>query len=287
MREAVKKHKMLIVDGNNLLFQMFYGIPTKIYNKRGRTIHATIGFVSAIQRMIKTYAIDRCVVVFDCDSSQERKEILEDYKGNRPQDWETLPMDEVPFFEEEYIRECLAYLNITTLDSCGMEADDLIASIALKEERENEVYIASFDSDFFQLINENVSVIRYRGKHTKVVDLVTFMQEFSFPPNRYVLFKSLTGDTSDNVHGVPAIGKKRATELVCVYPDIEALSMGNLDFLPQKARESLYSSLEIVRRNIRLIMLEEKPIEKYCACFNAERILETNSQVLSACRIFD
>ena len=283
----MENYKILIVDGNNLLFQMFYGIPTKIYNKRGRTIHATLGFISAIQRMIKTYGLDRCVVVFDCDPSQERKDILEDYKGNRPQDWDALPMDEVPFFEEEYIRECLAYLHITVLDSCGMEADDLIASIALKEGRENEVYISSFDSDFFQLICKNISVIRYRGKHTKTVDLEAFIQEFSFPPERYALFKSLTGDTADNIHGVPGIGKKRATELVCAYPDFEALSGGEMCFLPQKARQGVRDSLDVIERNMRLIMLEEKPIEGYDACFDTERILETNSRILSACHVFD
>ena len=76
-------NKLLIVDGNNLLFQMFYGIPAKIYNKRGRTIHATIGFISALQKMLKIYGINRCVVVFDCDGSDERKELLDTYKANR------------------------------------------------------------------------------------------------------------------------------------------------------------------------------------------------------------
>ena len=281
------ENRLLIVDGNNLLFQMFYGIPTKIYNRRGRTIHATLGFVSALQKMIKGYGIDRCLVVFDCDGSAERKEILGDYKANRTQDWASLPEDEVPFFEEEYIRACCEYLHISVLDSCGMEADDLIASIALKEGRKNKVFVASFDSDFYQLINDNVSVIRYRGKHTRMIDKAEFVTEFSFPPERYALYKSLTGDTADNVQGVPSIGKKRATELVCRYADAEALERGDIGFLPQKAQDSVRASYGLIKRNLSLIALVEKPICEYCGAFDVDRVHETNSRILSACHVFD
>ena len=65
---------ILIIDGNNLLFQMFYGMPSKIYNKSGQTIHATIGFISAIQRLIKMIDASKVVVVFDFDGSEERQE---------------------------------------------------------------------------------------------------------------------------------------------------------------------------------------------------------------------
>ena len=86
---------------------------------------------------------------------------------------------------------------------------------------------------------------------------------------------------------MPGIGKKRATELVCAYPDFEALSGGEMCFLPQKARQGVRDSLDVIERNMRLIMLEEKPIEGYDACFDTERILETNSRILSACHVFD
>ena len=70
--------KLLIIDGNNLLFQMYYGMPSKIYNKSGKTIHATIGFVSFVMKQINLYNVTKVVVVFDGDSSSERKELLND-----------------------------------------------------------------------------------------------------------------------------------------------------------------------------------------------------------------
>lgn len=282
-----KKNRLLIVDGNNLLFQMFYGIPTKIYNKRGRTIHATLGFVSALQRLVKSYRIERCLVVFDHDGSDERKQTLDTYKANRVQDWGNMPADEVPFFEEEYIRACLGYLGVCTLDSCQMEADDLIASIALKERTESEVFIASYDSDFFQLIDENVSVIRYRGEHTKLIDKQAFETEFGFSPSRYALFKALTGDTADNVKGVPSIGKKRAAQIVENCENLTALHASDLAFLPPKARQNVTENLALVERNLSLILLSEKEIQGYQCCFDEAKMTERNSAILSACHVFD
>ena len=280
-------NKLLIVDGNNLLFQMFYGIPAKIYNKRGRTIHATIGFVSALQKMVKSYEINRCVVVFDYDGSEERKELLDTYKANREQNWEELPQDEVPFFEEEYIFACLQYLGVCLLQSKNMEADDLIASIALQESKQNQVYIASFDSDFFQLIDEKVSVIRYRGEKTKLVTKQSFIEEFSFSPSCYAFYKALTGDTADNIQGVPSIGKKRAAEIVKNCACIEGIKLDGLAFLPCKARECVFSSFAVLERNLALITLQAKEIEAYDARFDEEKMRLRNSQILSACRIFD
>lgn len=283
----MKDNKLLIVDGNNLLFQMFYGIPAKVYNKRGRTIHATIGFISALQKMIKTYQINGCIVVFDCDGAEERKEMLGEYKANRITDWESLPADEVPFLEEEYIRECLQYLGVCTLDSCQMEADDLIASIALKEKGKSQVFISSYDSDFFQLIDENVSVIRYRGDKTKLVDELSFQAEFGFCASRYALYKALTGDTADNINGVPTIGKKRAAQIVENCDTLIELQSMALDFLPPKARQSVMENFALIERNLSLIVLREKEIQKYRYDFDLDKIQTRNSQILTACHVFD
>ena len=107
--------KILIVDGNNLLFQMFYGMPSKIYNKSNKTIHATIGFISAIQRLINLIEATKVIVVFDKDPSNEKKELYKDYKANRTINWDQLKEDEVPFNEEGYICSCLSFLDTLNL----------------------------------------------------------------------------------------------------------------------------------------------------------------------------
>ena len=131
---------VLIIDGNNLLFQMFYGFPNKIFNKSKRTIHATLGFISYVLKQIKIFSIDKIIVVFDYDSSSERKEILDSYKANRTIDYSLLNDEDNPFLEEEYIIRCLDYLNIKYIYSKNMEADDLIASLAIKLSKTNSLY---------------------------------------------------------------------------------------------------------------------------------------------------
>ena len=120
---------ILIIDGNNLMFQMFYGMPSKIYNKSGQTIQATIGFISATLRLIKLINASKVICVFDDDVSIERKEEYEDYKANRTADYDSLPDDENPFKEEDKIIKCLNSMDISVLKSKNMEADDLIASL--------------------------------------------------------------------------------------------------------------------------------------------------------------
>ena len=123
--------KLLIIDGNNLLFQMFFGMPSKIYNKNNETIHATIGFISFVLKQVKLLSATKVCVLFDRDGSNERQEEYEEYKGNRFNEWDNLPQDEVPFNEEEKIKRCLSYLGIKYIDSVNMEADDVIASLSI------------------------------------------------------------------------------------------------------------------------------------------------------------
>lgn len=90
--------KLLVIDGNNLMFQMFYGMPSAIYNKSGWPIHGTIGFISYVIKQIKLLEATKVIVVFDSDEAKERKELYPEYKANRDIDWEELKEEETPFF---------------------------------------------------------------------------------------------------------------------------------------------------------------------------------------------
>ena len=278
--------KMLIIDGNNLLFQMFYGMPNKIYNKNGETIHATIGFISYVLKQINLYDITKCCVVFDRDMNVKRKELCNEYKANRKENWDELSPDEIPFNEEEKIIKCLEYLNIKVLFSNNMEADDLIASIVKLFEKQCEIIISSFDSDFFQLINDNVKVLRYRGKSTQIYDKLYFEEKFGFKPSKYVLYKSLVGDTSDNIRGVKSIGPKRASLIIKNNETLEDIINSDIDI---KYRELIKNNYKLIERNVCLIKLEYinnivYEIEYFN--FDRDKIKMKNSTILSICDIF-
>lgn len=282
--------RLLIVDGNNLLFQMFYGMPSKIYNKSGQTIHATIGFVSAMQRLIKLVDASFVVVVFDGDVNQERIDEYKDYKANRVNNWDELPSDEVPFNEEENIIKCLNFMGIKVLKSINMEADDLIASLTLSNCEDYKIYISSNDSDFYQLINDNVAIIKYKGKDSKIIDKNEFYNIFNFDSSKYVFYKSLVGDSADNIMGISGIGKVRATKIVSCCDSFKKLLEKKNELLPKKIASSLEDEMNKFFTNKKIITLTQSPIINYDIRefgYNKDIISLSNSQILTINRIFD
>ena len=281
---------ILIIDGNNLLFQMFYGMPSKIYNKSGQTIHATIGFISAIQRLIKMIDASKVVVVFDFDGREERQELYKDYKANRENNCDELQSDEEPFNEEENIWKCLDYFNIKYLLSKNMEADDLIASLTYLYNKDNKVYICSYDSDFFQLIDENVSIIKYKGKNSKIIDNDIFKEMFGFDSNKYVFYKSLLGDTADNIKGFTSIGKKRASKIVSTFDSFEEFIDNRNQLFSEKLSNVIFEEKDIFYLNEKIIKLTYKQDVDYNLnnfIFDKDRVNEKNSTILSNNKVFD
>lgn len=282
-------NKILIVDGNNLLFQMFYGIPNKVYNKSHETIHATLGFISAILRLNKMLMPTHIIVVFDSDGSIEKEKVFQDYKKNRFVDWENLKDDEIPFNEEEKIIKCLNYLNIKVLKSKNMEADDLIASLTYLF-NDDQIYICSNDSDFFQLIKENISIIKYKGKNTKIYGEKEFYEQFDFPPSKYCFYKTLVGDSTDNIDGFTQIGKIRASQLVKNYNSFSEVLLDDKKVLTFKLMDIIQKEKDKYDRNLKIIKLKYHSEVKYSLdefVFDKNKINESNSMILSINHVFD
>ena len=190
--------KLLIVDGHNLLFQMFFGMPSRIIGKDGRAIHGTLGFVGALIKMIKMVEPTHLAVLFDGEHENPRVELSPEYKANRI-DYGIVPDEDNPFSQLYDIYSALDCMGILHTEIAGDEADDAMAAYALTYGSQMEVIIASYDSDFFQLITENVKILRYRGSKTILCDMLFIQDKFGVSPTQYADFKSLTGDASDNI----------------------------------------------------------------------------------------
>ncbi|MGN1189527.1 MAG: 5'-3' exonuclease H3TH domain-containing protein [Candidatus Ornithospirochaeta sp.] len=277
--------RLLIIDGNNLLFQMFYGMPAPIYNKSGRPIHGTIGFISFVIKEIKLLYATKAIVVFDGDGAEERIKEYPEYKANRENDWEGLEPEEIPFSQEEDIKKALDYMEIKYIYSEGTEADDYIASIAKKGEEKGDVVISSFDSDFFQLISERVSVLRYRGKASVLWDKTRFISEFGFSPEFYSLYKAITGDTSDNIKGIEGMGRKRTSLFIKSYEKTGSIENISLSLALKKR---IVENIELIKRNKKLIDFKkvEVGIEYENLNFSKKKVEEGNSKVLENSGVF-
>lgn len=248
--------KLLIIDGSNLLFQMFFGMPARIVNDQGKAIQGTLGFVGAMLNIIRKVEPSHMFVVFDGEHENERCDLDSEYKANRI-DYSTVNEEENPFSQLQDVYNALDYLGIKHIETTDCEADDLIASYALSFGQQMEIIISSFDSDFFQLITNNVSVLRYRGEKTVICTPEYVMDKFGIVPEQYVDFKSLVGDTADNIKGAEKVGIKTAAMLLEEFGTLENVIANVENIKKTSVKESIIRNAEKLRLNYLIIKLGE------------------------------
>ena len=248
-------NRLLIVDGNNLLFQMFFGMPARIVNEHGKAIQGTLGFVGALLKIIRKTEPTHIAVLFDGEHENNRYKINDEYKANRI-DYSQMPEEETPFSQLPDIYAALDYLCIKHAETTVCETDDWIASYALTYGKEMEIIISSFDSDFFQLITDNVSVLRYRGEKTVICTPDYIKDKFDIKPEQYADFKSLTGDTSDNIRGVDNVGPKTAAKFLNRFDTLENI-LSNIESIGKSSiKDSIVRNIERLRNNYKIIKLD-------------------------------
>ena len=245
---------MLLVDGSNLLFQMFFGMPARIINAQGKAIQGTLGFVGALLKIIRRVRPTHVAVLFDGEHENERATLDETYKSNRI-DYSQVEEEDSPFSQLPDVYEALDFLKIRHAETEACETDDWMAGYALEYGGQAEVVIASFDSDFFQLLNDKVSVLRYRGERTQVCTPEFLREKWGISPEQYADFKSLTGDPSDNIKGAGKIGPKTAAELLRKFGSLEGILCRVEEISKPSVRASLLQSADRLRVNYQMIKL--------------------------------
>lgn len=252
--------KFVIVDGHNLLFQMFFGMPNRIINSKGIAIQGVVGFVGAIKKIIEINNPDYLVVLFDAEQENSRKLIDDEYKSNRV-DFSAVEDNLNPFSQLPYIYQALDYLKIQHFEVIGYECDDMIATLCHLFKNNYQIIISSYDTDFYQLLDDNVKIFRYKGKNSTFQDSQFLKEKYNIKPSSYAYFKSLTGDNADNIKGINNVGPKRASELVNTYSSIDELFLNIENIKLHQIKNSLRDQHERILNNMKLIEL--KPIPNY------------------------
>ena len=147
-------------------------------------------------------------------------------------------------------------LSIRHRETTDCEADDWMAAYAKRYGGELEVVISSQDSDLFQLITDQVRILRYRGKNTVIWGPDQLREKLGIAPAQYAAYKSLTGDASDNIRGVDKVGPKTAAALINQFGDLETLLSRAEEIGKPAVRESVLQSRERIRKNEALIRLD-------------------------------
>ncbi len=247
-------NRTAIVDGHNLLFRMFYGIPASIKNTKGKEIRGVIGFIGALKKIVTELEPYSLIVIFDSQSSRNSNlKIDKTYKANRKdlcgEDEENNPFSQLPIIDR-----ALDFLGIAHIEAKNNEADDYIASLIYNNyDLEMQYIIVSSDSDFMQLVDSRTFLYVPRGKKSILYTENEVIKKYNIPPEKYVLFKALVGDRSDNIRGVRDIGIVRASKI---------LQSGNIDRYISANPDCLLSAKlsenkELIARNIHLIELNK------------------------------
>ncbi len=245
--------KLLLVDASSSIYRAFFALPP-LANARGVPTHATLGFTTMLQKVLREEHPDRVVVVWDSPGRKRRHEVYPEYKAQR----EAMPDDlrqQIP-----WIRRIVEAYRIPALAHPGEEADDVIATLARRALAEGlDVAIVSSDRDLYQLVSERVTIVdtaRDRRLGPKEVE-----ERFGVPPARMLELRALIGDSSDNIPGVRGIGEKGAAELLRSWGSLDAL-LDHAGDVKGRYREPLLAGRESARLSRELSRLhDDLPLE--------------------------
>ena len=243
-----------ILDAYSLIFQVFHAIP-EMTGPAGQPTHAVFGIFRDLLKLIRDRKPDYIAAAFDGEGPVFRSEIDANYKAHRAE----MPVDLVP--QIPLIRQVFEGFRIPVVMMPGMEADDVIATLARRgAERGLEVMICTADKDARQLINDQIRLLNLR--RDSVVDAAALEREWGIRPDQVVDFLALTGDTVDNVPGIPGIGEVYASAFLKQFGSLDNL-LRNLDQVKgPKKRQSLREHAETALRARRLVTLrDDLPLE--------------------------
>lgn len=230
-----KRDTLMVIDGNSLIYRAFYALPL-LSTKDNIYTNGVYGFLTMLYRIREEYDIDYICVAFDKKGPTFRHKAFDLYKGNR----QSTPNELSQQFP--ILKEILSAMNVTQLELNGYEADDIAGTLSqIGEEEGLEVILVTGDKDYLQLTSNKTKILMTKKGITelKEYDEEKFIQEYEIAPKQFVDLKGLMGDKSDNIPGVPGIGKKTGIKLLKQFGTMENL-YDNIDKVGgKKTRESL------------------------------------------------
>jgi DNA polymerase-1 len=241
--------RLLIVDGHSYAYRAFYAIRS-LQSPTGAATNAIYGFIRMLAKIRAKIQPTHLAVIWDGGLAAERMTLLADYKAQRP---------EMPSSLEEQLDQIVDFLRAASVFSYmkeSAEADDCIAVITHQAEAAGmEVVIASSDKDFMQLVSPRVRLLNPHDKGEALWGAEEVKRKSGVEPTQIVDWLSLTGDSVDNIPGVPGVGSKTASNLLTQFRSVEDLYERIAEVRSDVLRNNLQASKDLVRRNQELVRL--------------------------------
>lgn len=248
--------RLFLLDAYALIFRGYYAL---IKNPRitssGMDVSAIMGFTNSLFDVIKRERPDHLAVAFDKGGSSARVEAYADYKANRDETPEAIRIA-VP-----HIQEILKAMHIPIIEREGVEADDLIGTLAKQAEKEDfKVFMVTPDKDYAQLVSENIFMYKpaRMGNGIEIWGIPEVQKRFEVErPEQVIDYLGMMGDASDNIPGLPGVGDKTAKKFIAAYGSMEGL-LENTDKLKGKMKEKVIANAELglLSKQLATIMLD-------------------------------
>lgn len=235
--------KLVLIDGHSILNRAFYGVPD-LSNAQGLHTNAIYGFLNIMFKILEEEQPDYLAVAFDVHAPTFRHEMYEAYKGTRK------PMPQELREQVPVMKEVLKAMNVVIVEQAGLEADDILGTLAKKAEADGmEVALVSGDRDLLQIATSHIKIRIPKTKmgRTEIEDYYAedVKKAYQVTPLQFIELKALMGDTSDNIPGVPKIGAKTAEALMTEYGSLDNIYAHVEEISKKSIRESLMENREL------------------------------------------
>ncbi len=251
--------RLLLIDGHSMAYRAFYALPAENFTTAsGQHTNAIYGFATMLLSLLTSEKPTHVAVAFDVSRKTFRSEIFPEYKASRaktPDEFRS---------QMSYLHELVSAFGITQFEVEGYEADDILATITKRAEKEGaEVFICTGDRDSFQLVNDKTTVLYPKRGVSDLARMTpeAVQEKYGMSPAQYPDFAALRGDPSDNLPSIPGVGEKTAAKWVVEYGSLQEL-LSNVDKVGGKVGQALRDSIDNVIRNRELTQLvAEVPLD--------------------------
>jgi DNA polymerase I len=225
---------LVLVDGSSYLYRAFHALPS-FSNSRGEPTGAVFGVLNMLLKFMKDYSPKCMAVVFDAKGKTFRDELFSEYKAHRP------PMPDDLRAQVEPLLAIIRALGLPLLRVSGVEADDIIGTLAIRAAKEGkQVLISTGDKDMAQLVNESITLINTMSN--SVLDRAGVKTKFDVYPEQIIDYLALVGDSSDNIPGIEKVGPKTAAKWLNQYSTLDGL-VEHVSEITGKVGENLRAGL--------------------------------------------
>ena len=238
---------LILIDGTSYIYRAFHALPP-LTTSTGKPTGATRGFAAMLRKLIEKYPGVPMVMVFDAKGPNFRNEYYQAYKANRP------PMPNELRVQIEDIKKLSRLFNFTVKEESGVEADDVIATLAKQFKPDKKILISSPDKDLTQLVEENV--IQHNSMSNEFFNNGYVKEKFGVEPKLVAELLALVGDKADNIPGITKVGNKTASKWLNTYGSLENILI-NSEEITGVVGQNLRDEKDVLQRNLFLVSLKQ------------------------------